>query len=83
MDGRRRGRGDARLCVQAVHVCDAVCGEVGAGRNGAAACARHARRQPQAQERRPSASSIFLSVLYWLSAYTDQIAAGNQPISVI
>ncbi|EDS84942.1 hypothetical protein BURPSS13_J0237 [Burkholderia pseudomallei S13] len=47
-----------------------------------AARARDTRR-PRAQERRPSASSIFLSVLYWLSAYTDQIAAGSQPISVI
>lgn len=30
-----------------------------------------------------SASIIFLSVLYWLSAYTAQIVAGIQPISVI
>ncbi|KGR96394.1 hypothetical protein X946_4897 [Burkholderia sp. ABCPW 111] len=40
-------------------------------------------RTPRDHERRPSASSIFLSVLYWLSAYTDQIAAGSQPINVI
>lgn len=29
-----------------------------------------------------SASLIFLSVLYWLSAYTAQIAAGSKPTSV-
>ena len=28
------------------------------------------------------ASAIFLSVLYWLNAYTAQIAAGIQPIRV-
>ena len=29
------------------------------------------------------AAAIFLSVLYWLKAYTDQIVAGIHPISVI
>lgn len=33
--------------------------------------------------RSPSAFSILRSVLYWLSAYTAQIAAGSQPINVI
>lgn len=32
---------------------------------------------------RPRNCSIFLSVLYWLRAYTAQMVAGIQPISVI
>ena len=31
----------------------------------------------------PNAFSIFWSVLYWLNAYTAQIAAGTHPINVI
>jgi hypothetical protein len=37
----------------------------------------------QPYQRPPSASLIFWSVLYWLSAEAAQIAAGTQPINVI
>ncbi len=41
------------------------------------------RGPPPAYRRPPNAASILRSVLYWLNAYTDQIAAGSQPMIVI